>query len=156
MRHLLEIGVTIATIGIVFIVSYTPLLSYIYYILPSILIFCLFFMLSRKFLFKKKTFFTGSYYEVFFIILIVLLIVAATEGIRSNFFFLTYFLLFGISFLFEPYIIFIFLLGLVFLFVPQALEYDLLSNFIKLGSLVLLSPIAYFFSREFKKKEHNS
>lgn len=61
--------------------------------------------------------------------------------------------MFGISFVFEPVIIFLFILGLLGLFLPGALQDDVFSNIIKLSSLALLAPVAYFFAREYKKRE---
>src|SRR4029079_3571396 len=76
-----------------------------------------------------------------------------TGGLNSNLYFLLYFLLFGIVFLFEPINVFILLIGVLVVFAPSLSEGDFLSNIIKLGSLVLLAPICYFFGREFKKRE---
>jgi len=55
--------------------------------------------------------------------------------------------------MFEPPTVFVFLLGLLALFSQQALQDNVFQNMVQLGSLVLLSPIAFFFGREFKRRE---
>ena len=74
----------------------------------------------------------------------------STGGINSALFFVLYFLCFGIAFVFNPLTIFVFVLGTVLIFVPY-IEPDLATNLLKLGSLALISPLAYFFGREYKK-----
>lgn len=98
--------------------------------------------------FRKK-----SGWSFFFLTSIVLLMIFATGALNSNFFFLLYFLCFGIAFVFEPVTVFIFLIGTILLFLPGAPRDDIMGNFIKLGSLVLISPLAFFFGREFRREE---
>jgi len=97
--------------------------------------------------------FVGSNKEVFTITLALLLSIFLTGGLASSLFFLLYFLLFGIVFLFEPGTVFVLLLGLGAVFFQSLNEGDLISNLIKLGSIVFLSPISYFFGREFQRRE---
>lgn len=68
-------------------------------------------------------------------------------------FFLLYFLGFSIAFVFEPGVVFTFMLGAVLVFLPDALKNDLMGNFVKVGSLVLICPLAFFFGREYRREE---
>jgi len=34
---------------------------------------------------------------------------------------------------------------------PEAIKGDVVGNFIRLGSIILISPLAFFFGREYKK-----
>lgn len=105
---------------------------------------------------KHPEVFSANNLEIFTIMTSVLLIVFLTGGIKSPIFFLTYFLLFGITFIFQPLTIFLFIVGMIVLFGPESLEGDVLGNSLKLGSLIILAPIAYFFGREHKKRERLS
>jgi len=42
-------------------------------------------------------------------------------------------------------------MGIVLIFLPSAIKDDVVANFIKLGSIVLISPLAFFFGREYQK-----
>lgn len=143
--------IIISTLILYFIVS-NDLVSYSPYILGIFFVITLIYaFIKRK---RKHTeIFSANVFEIFIILTSVLLIVFLTDGIKSPIFFLTYFLLFGITFIFEPLTIFVFLISMIALFGPQAFEGDTLGNSIKLGSLLVLAPIAYFFGREHKKRE---
>lgn len=102
---------------------------------------------------KHDELFMGSNKEVFTVITAVMLVILLTGGLDSQLYFLLYFLLFGIIFLYNPATIFVLLLGTLVVFFESAIQGNLVSNLIKLGSLVFISPIAYFIGREFQKKE---
>jgi len=109
-----------------------------------------YFMLSRK---KKKP--EGTWSEiggVFILNTLILILIFSTGGIHSTLFFLLYFLVFGISFIFEPAIVFLFAIGIVLIFLQQALKDDVVGNFIKLASIFIISPIAFFFGKEYAKR----
>ena len=95
----------------------------------------------------------GGNFDIFILNTIVVLLSIATGGLNGAFFFLTYFLAFGITFVFEPATVFIFVLGIILIFLPQALSDDVVSNMIKLGSLVFLSPLAFFFGTQYRQDE---
>jgi|SRR3989344_1678312 len=99
---------------------------------------------------------SGSGLEVAIVTTVLLLTIFMTGGLTSTLFFLLYFLLFGIVFLFKPETVFVLLVGLCVLFFTSLSDGDLVSNLIKLASLVFLSPISYFFGREFQKREHQN
>ncbi len=85
--------------------------------------------------------------------LVVILLIFSTGGFNSSFFFLIYFLAFGIAFVFHPLTVFVFALGVVGLFLPDAIRDDVFSNMLRIGSLLLISPLAYFFGREYRLRE---
>lgn len=154
MKLLIQSIIILLSLALVGVVINTQLIDYIAYILSLLIIFSTLFVLNKKRAQKDAEILSGSALEVATIILAVLLLIFTTGGLTSSIFFLTYFVLFGIAFMFEPTTIFVFLIGLIALFFPTAIENDVFSNFIKLGSLALLSPLAYFFGQEFKKREH--
>lgn len=137
----------------VFIVVNTQLNEYIPFILALVIIFSVIFMVLRRRQNKGADLFIGSNSEVFSITSALLFMVFLTGGIQSALFFLLYFLLFGMAFLFEPPTIFVFLLGLFAVFGISVFQDDVFGNIIKVGSLAFLTPIAYFFGREFKRRE---
>ncbi|MCL5433190.1 MAG: hypothetical protein M1524_03720 [Patescibacteria group bacterium] len=87
------------------------------------------------------------------IVVTILLFIFTTGGINSSLFFLLYFLLFGITFALEPGAVFVFLVGIILIFLNDALKNDVYGNLLKLGSLTLLSPIAFFFGKQYKRDE---
>lgn len=140
---------------ILFTIVSTNNISYSPYILGIFFVIAVIYGLIKK---RRKhvEVFSANNFEIFTIMTSVLLIVFLTGGIKSPIFFLTYFLLFGITFIFEPLTIFIFLIGMTILFGPEAIQGDVVGNSLKLGSLIILAPIAYFFGREHKKRERLS
>ncbi|MBI4089255.1 MAG: hypothetical protein HY424_00950 [Candidatus Levybacteria bacterium] len=91
----------------------------------------------------------------FFLNSIILLLVFSTGEISSPLFFLLYFLSFGIAFLFDPQVVFVFTAGLILLFFPSSLKTDLTKNLILLFSLVFLSPIAFFLGKTYQENQAN-
>lgn len=83
----------------------------------------------------------------------ILFLIFSTGGLNSTLFFLLYFLGFGIAFVFEPLTVFIFVLSAIAVFYPEIFQNDLMGNIVRLGSLALISPLAYFFGREYKKRD---
>ncbi len=81
----------------------------------------------------------------FFISLLVNVLVFATGGLHSPLFFLTYFLLFVIAFQHPPQITIAYTLILVF-FLSQSL--NSLVSLVPLTSLLFISPLAWFISRQ--------
>lgn len=141
-----------ASLAVFSIVS-TPLFSYIPAILVLLCIIGIVYGLYRRHRHKGEEIFPGSDKEIFVITVFVLLMIFLTGGIKSPIFFLAYFLLFGITFIFEPFAIFVFMVCIAALFLPESLQDDVVGNLVKLGSLLILAPIAFFFSLEYKKRE---
>ncbi len=98
---------------------------------------------------KKLSF--GGAFGIFSLNTIILLFIFATGGMSSSFFFLIYFIIFALVFVFEPYTIVSFCIGAVLLLLPIALKDDITGNIIKLASIILISPLALFFGREYQK-----
>jgi hypothetical protein len=109
--------------------------------------------LRRKYVKDKigETFNSSS--DIFIVNTIVMLLIIATGDIYSPVFFLAYFLCFGITFIFEPITVFVFAIGAILIFLPYALQNYALESFIKLGSMFLIAPLAFFFGKEYKDRE---
>ncbi|MCL4354391.1 hypothetical protein M1349_02860 [Patescibacteria group bacterium] len=124
------------------------------YTIPALgfLIFIYLFLSARK---KGRAFLElgNSPWAIFALNTVIFLLIFSTEGLSSPIFFLLYFLGFGIAFVFEPMAIFVFVVGTVLIFLPDALKNDVTTNFLKVGSLVLISPLAYFFGNEFRRND---
>ena len=90
---------------------------------------------------------------IFILNTLILLLIFATGSISSPIFFLLYFLGFGIAFVFEPPAIFVFIIGALLIFLPDTLSGDVTGNFLRVGSLLLISPLAYFFGREYRRSD---
>jgi hypothetical protein len=150
----------IAAIASVILITSTPLDDYMTPILGFLIAISVIWIVIKQRSVSKKNkqgqnqeVFTGSPIEVYTVTVALLLAIFLTGGLQSNLFFLLYFLLFGIVFLFEPAIVFVLLIGLVGVFFSSLFEGDMLSNLIKVGSLAFLSPISFFFGREFARRE---
>lgn len=94
-------------------------------------------------------------FEATIFTLIVFIIVNTTGGLQSQFFFLTYFLLFALSLLLEPVESIITTLTAILFFLiyfPQNYTFD---SLIPLLSMALLTPFAMFMGQEFIKSEKN-
>jgi len=159
MKLVLQSLVLVLSFALVFIWEQTPLSNYTVQILGFLVV--LYIIISAR----KKSLPAGRQGQGFFtmggdgpwgiLILntIILLLIFATGNISSSLFFLLYFLGFGIAFVFEPPTIFVFIIGAVLVFLPDALKGDTFGNFLKVGSLLLISPLAYFFGREYRKSD---
>ena len=90
---------------------------------------------------------------IFILNSLIFILIFSTGSINSPLFFLLYFLGFGVAFVFEPSITFIFVIGALLVFGPEILKNDLTNNLLKLGSLILISPLAYFFGKEYRRNE---
>ena len=87
------------------------------------------------------------------LIALVLLLISITGLITSPLYFLLYFIPFAITFVLLPPTTFVFLAGCILLFFSSALEANVTENLIKLGSLMLITPLAYFFGKEYRLVE---
>lgn len=98
------------------------------------------------------TFGEDSPWTIFIFNTIVLLFVFATDGFTSPFFFLIYFLAFGVAFFLDPSTVFVFTVGTIAIFFPDALKNDVWGNMFKLASIALITPLSYFFGRSTKSQ----
>jgi hypothetical protein len=90
---------------------------------------------------------------IFILNTVIFLLIFSTGSLSSPLFFLLYFLGFGIAFVFEPAITFVFVIGAILVFAPDVVKTDTLMNLLKIGSLVLISPLAFFFGREYRTND---
>lgn len=87
--------------------------------------------------------------------LIIFILVFSTGALSSPLFFLLYFLLFGLSLLFEPAssLFLVLLLTILFLIVPE--RADLLHELLQLASLFMIIPLAVIFGKQYIKLKLN-
>ena len=152
MKLILQALVLVLSFVLVFIWEQTPFSGYTIQAL-AILVALYLIISARK---KGQGFLTmggDGPWGIFILNTIILLLIFATGSISSGLFFLLYFLGFGIAFVFEPPAIFVFIVGAVLIFLPDTLKGDTFGNFIKVCSLLLISPLAYFFGREYRKSD---
>lgn len=88
-------------------------------------------------------------YSIVLLTTIILLLIISTGGLSSSVFFLLYFLVFALSFALLPGTVFVFLLGTILLFLPEVAQ-NTTESIIKLGSFALITPLAYFFGKEYR------
>ncbi len=149
MKLVFQSAVLTASFVLVYLWQMTSLSTYTVPLL-GLLIAVFLIVSARK---KGKGFLTlgGGPLGIFLLTTLILLLIFSTENINSPLFFLLYFLCFGIAFVFDPITTFVFAVGAVLIFFPDATKLDTTNNLLKLGSLLLISPLAYFFGREYKK-----
>lgn len=92
-------------------------------------------------------------FNFFVLINAILVLILSTGEIASPLFFLVYLLSFVFAFVFEPKVVFVFILGLIILFFPSALKDNLNQNLAMLFSLFLLSPVAFFLGKDYQEKQ---
>lgn len=103
---------------------------------------------------NKQNLNLGGPVNFFILNTVILLFIFSTGGIESNLFFILYFLLFAAAFIMDSRSVFIFPAGVIILFWSQIFQNDVGANVIKMASISILSPLAYFFGREFTKNEN--
>lgn len=113
----------------------------------------MFLLISFK---RKQNLNLGGPVNFFILNTILLLFIFSTGGIASNLFFLIYFLLFAAAFIMDPRSVFIIPVGLIIIFWSQIFQGDVAANIIKMASISILSPLAYFFGIQFKKNNKAS
>lgn len=153
MQKLEQLLTLIFSFIVIFLWQATPLSSYTTPIL-GLLIALYLIVSSRK---KGKGFLTmgGGPFGVFVLNTLIFLLIFTTDSFNSPLFFLIYFLGFGIAFVFEPIMTFAFLIGAILVFIPDISKGDLTQNILKLSSVILIAPLAYFFGKEFRKTEED-
>lgn len=154
MKTLLQSFLLILSFILVFIWQQSPLTNYTIQIIGFlVLIYVVSTFAGTK---KIKTIFLGGPLSVFILNTIILLFIFSTGSISSSFFFLLYFVVFALVFVFNPVTIAVFSASVILVFLPDALKDDVTGNFIRLGSLLLVSPIAFLFGREYQKSENSN
>ena len=153
MKRLEQLLTLVISFVVIFLWQITPLSTFTTPILG--LLIALYLIVSgRK---KGKGFLTmgGGPFGIFVLNTLIFLLIFTTDSINSPLFFLIYFLGFGIAFVFEPIMTFVFLIGAILVFVPDTLKGDVTQNVLKVGSMILISPLAYFFGKEYRKTEED-
>lgn len=146
--QILEGSSIVLSVFTVFIISNSFLSDYSSYLLAFLIIFCAIYISIKKRSKPASELFTSSPTEIFGIISIILLIIVLTGGLASPLFFFLYFILFLLAFLSESITIWIFLVSIILFFIPEASRSFTSETIIKIGSLLLISPIAFFVARE--------
>lgn len=95
-------------------------------------------------------------YGIFILNTLIFLLIFSTGSLNSPLFFLLYFLGFGIAFVFEPSITFLLVIGAILIFLPDVFKENMTLNLLKISSLILISPLAYFFGQEYRKNDVQS
>jgi hypothetical protein len=159
MQKVIEGSSIVLGVFLVFLVQNSPLINYTSYILAILIIFSAIYISLKKRSFrsgKNKSgevkLFSGSPIELFALTSIIVFIIALTSGISSPLFFFLYFMLFLLAFMCTPVTIWIFLIAILLYFIPEALNSLNIDTFIRLGSLALIAPIAYFIGVEFDRR----
>lgn len=148
LRHGL---VLLVSFGIVFVWEQTGMDSYtIQAVAFLVVMYLLLSFIRRK---KNQDGNFGGVTDIFILNTAIFLIIYTTGDINSPLYFLLYFLGFGITFIFEPATVFLFTIGAVLIFLPQALTNGAIESYIKLGSLLLISPLAFFFGQEYRDRD---
>src|SRR3989344_4068143 len=151
MKLIYQSFLLLLSFGFVFVWQQTPLSGYTIQILGFLIFLYLIVSFRKK---GSKGFAPrGESWTIFILNTAVLLLIISTGGFTSTLFFLLYFLVFGIAFVFEPPTVFVFVVGAIVFFIKDALVDDVMRNLIMLGSLGLISPLAFFFGREYRKEE---
>jgi len=152
MKFLLQAAVLILSFVIVFVWHNSSLADYTVSFLGILIV--LYMVLSLR---KRGKGFLNMGGEgpwgIFILNTVIFLLIFSTGSLNSPLFFLLYFLGFGIAFVFEPAMTFVFVLGAIMIFIPDALKTDTLVNLLKIGSLILISPLAFFFGREYRTND---
>lgn len=122
----------------IFVLQFTALLIVLYIIAD-------FMAKKTKLLTENKRFI-----DIFFLTSVVFLVIFSSGGLYSPLFFLIYFLLFGVSLLFEPSTgILLSIFASVFLLLLPRKE--ILYEFLQLASLFLIAPLSTIFGSQYKK-----
>ena len=56
----------------------------------------------------------------------------------------------------NPKFVFIYPIGVILIFYPEILQNDVTANLIKVGSIILLTPLAYLFGLQFRRNEEEA
>lgn len=154
MKLIFQNLVLIASFILIFIWQKANLTEYTVALLGILIALYLVVSISRKsangFLATEKE---GAF-GIFILNTLIFLLIFSTDSINSPLFFLLYFLAFSVAFIFEPAVILIFVTGAMLILLPDALKEDVTFNLLKIGSILFISPLAYFFSLEYRKNQN--
>lgn len=140
-------------VTLVFLVQNTIFSDYASYLLALLIIFFTIYISVKKRSKKASDLFSGGAVEIFCITSIIIFIVALTGGLSSPLFFFIYFLIFLLAFMCASTTIWVFVICIVFFFIPEASNNPSIQTFIKIFSVLLISPIAYFINKELERRQ---
>jgi membrane protein implicated in regulation of membrane protease activity len=153
MKILLHSSILLLSFGLIFGWEQSSLNTYTVQLLALMVLAYLITQFVRRKM-KKSDAHTSGFPEVFALNTAIFLLIYATGQMASWFFFLLYFLGFGITFIFEPATVFVFALGTVGIFLPEVLKNGgSIGTYIQLGSFILISPLPYFFGKEYQDRQ---
>jgi hypothetical protein len=152
MKILLHSFVLLVSFGVAFVWSISPLESYTVEALGGLVLAYFAIAFIRKKRNPKAERFSSSS-DIFILNTAIILLITITGNLYSPLFFLLYFLGFGITFIFEPATVFVFTIGVILVFLPEAMKNGSVESYIRIGSVGLISPLAYFFGREYKDRD---
>lgn len=156
MKLLLHTLVLIFSFGLIFAWEQGPFNTYTVQLLAVMILLYLVIQLLRRRRGKTEPLFDGIF-DVFALNTSIFLLIYATGQMVSWFFFLLYFLGFGITFIFEPATVFVYALGTIGIFIPEIIKNGgSLGEYIQLGSFLLMSPLPYFFGKEYRDREEEN
>lgn len=154
-KFLLHSAFLIAAVVLVFVWTNIPQLSV--YTLQLIALFVIAYFINQFYMRRKKQPFSKINLTLDAVVftMVILLLIASTGGLTSPLFFLIYFLMFGLALLFEPAITFSLALAMVLFFVLQPTKEAPLIEALQLLSLLLITPLAMFFGKQYLKVLEN-
>ncbi|MBU3956826.1 hypothetical protein KKI19_00895 [Patescibacteria group bacterium] len=154
-NFLLHSAFLIAAVVLVFV--WTNTLGLSVYTLQLIALFVLAYFINQFYQRRKKQPFSKINLTLDAVVftMVILLLIASTGGLTSPLFFLIYFLMFGLALLFEPAITFSLALAMVLFFVLQPAKEALLVEALQLLSLLLITPLAMFFGKQYLRVLEN-
>ncbi|MBI4084690.1 MAG: hypothetical protein HY431_02190 [Candidatus Levybacteria bacterium] len=135
----------VASFFIVIVWQYFDLSSYTGIAVGALTILYLTTSLRRR---KNKT----IVLNVFAMNTLVLILIGSTGGFSSPLYYLLYILLFFLAFFLVPETVFVFTFLVCLLFLSTVLSIKSLESSAKLGSLVTITPVAYFFGKAMRQK----
>ena len=138
----------IAAVTLAFFWTSQPALSFYTLQLVAVFVFLFFFNQFRA---RKKRQPVNLTIDAAIFTIVVLLLVLSTGGLASPLFFLIYFLMFGLALLFEPLASLLLTLILIFFFSLTITQKTLWQEGLPLFSLLLITPLALFFGRQYLK-----
>lgn len=145
-KFLLHSFFLIAAVILAFFWTQNPFLSY--YNLQLMAVFILFFFVNQILARHHRQKINLTIDAVVFT-MIILLVVISTGGLTSPLFFLIYFLMFGLSLLFEPLITVSLTAAIVLFFLFTPSEANPQNELLQLFSLILITPVALFFGKQY-------
>jgi len=148
LKFLLHTLFLITAVFVAFFWTSNPVLSV--YTLQLTAVFVLLFFASQ-FLARKKQKELSHTLDAVVFTMVVLLLVISTGGLTSPLFFLVYFLMFGLALLFEPLIAISLAVAMVLFFFATPTKQENMAELFQLFSLLLVTPLALFFSNQYLK-----